>query len=524
LDSTGRATGQSGADEAQLAIPTNEKEDRAMGSNGMKRRDFLRTTLAAGVGALGLTGGMALGQTVTKRATELVGGKVNLAFIGCGGIANSAFSGCTGENFVAMCDVDDARAAGHYKKFPDVPKFKDFRVMLDKMSKEIDAVVVSTPDHTHFAAAFDAMRRGIHVYVQKPLTHNVWQARTLQRAAHKYNVITQMGNQGHATEGIRLVKEWYEAGSLGEVREVLAWFNGPNFKGQYFRKPMTYPPAGEPIPTTLDWDLWQGPAQTRDFSPEYVPLKWRGYFDFGNGELGDWACHTLDAPFWALDLGMPTVVEPVQRAEAPEGFVPDNSIIRFEFAARGNQPPVTLTWHDGGLKPENRPEWGLEKISGSGMLMVGSKATLMTGGRPDSPKLVPDAIFADFRKNLPAKTIERIKGGPFQEWLRAIKGEGPMPGSNFDYSARLTEMTLLGVLAQRTNQRIEWDETGMKVTNHPELRSGERAAGIKEEKRRPRRRNQRQRGRAVLGFIAESGLRKFLPKSRALLRIWDNSG
>jgi predicted dehydrogenase len=440
-----------------------------MSQNKLNRRDFLKSSLIAGAGAMGLQGCTTLGMGGRKRPLKLVSGKVNVAFIGCGGIADAAFSGCDGENFVAMCDVDDDRAANYYKKFPDIPKFKDFRVMLDKMGNQIDAVVVSTPDHTHFAAAFDAMRRGIHVYVQKPLVHNIWQARTLQRAAHHYNVITQMGNQGHATEGIRLVKEWYESGALGEVREVLAWFGGPSFNGKYFQKPASYPPAAEPIPATLDWDLWQGPTKPRPYSSEYVPETWRGYFELGCGELGDWACHTLDAPFWALDLGMPTVIEPVVRPDSPEGFVPDNSIIKFEFAARGNKPPVTLTWHDGGLKPENRPEWGLEKLPSDAMIMVGSKMTLMTGGRPDSPQIIPAATFADFRKNLPAKTIERVKGGPFQEWLSAIKGQGPMPGSNFDYSSRLTELTLLGVLAQRTNKRIEWDEKRMRVKNHSDM-------------------------------------------------------
>jgi predicted dehydrogenase len=432
--------------------------------DNVSRRAFVRSAALAAVGSVGCS------RFNIGKPGRSVNGKVNIAAVGVGGRGSSNLSASDDENIVALCDVNDESAAGAFEKYPNARRFKDYRVMMDKMADGIDAVIVSTPDHNHFAAAMAAMERGKHVYVEKPLAHNVWQVRTLQKAAHYYKVISQMGNQGHATEGIRYIKEWYEAGVLGDVKEVIAWFAGPDFEGKYFVKPDAFPPTPEAVPDTLDWDLWLGPAAKRPFNHCYVPRTWRGWYDFGNAELGDWACHTLDGPFWALDLGMPTVVEAELRSEGPEEFTPEKSIIRFEFPARGKKPPVTLTWHDGYLKPKNRPEWGLDKLDGNGMIMVGDKKSLMTGGRPDSPKLVAsEEEWREFRENLPEKKIPRIKGGPNDEWIAAIKGEGPMPGSNFDYASRLAEMTLLGVLAQRTGKRIEWDPKKMRVTNHPEL-------------------------------------------------------
>ena len=281
-----------------------------------------------------------------------------------------------------------------------------------------------------------------------------------------------MGNQGHATDGIRRVKEWYEAGILGEVKEILAWFDGPDFgPDKYFEKTNPYPPIEQPIPEGLDWDLWIGPAANRPFNSAYVPKSWRGFYDFGNGELGDWACHTLDAPFWALDLGMPNVVETEFNSGAPAGFLPDQSVLRFEFPARGTKPPATLTWHEGGKKPEIRPEWKLDELTGSGMIMIGEKQSIITGGRPNDARLMmPKDEWENWKANeMPEATIPRIDGGPQKEFLDAIKGDGPLPGSNFDYATRLTEMASVGVLAQRFNTRIEYDDKNMKVTNHPEM-------------------------------------------------------
>ena len=406
--------------------------------------------------------------------------KINLAFIGVGGRGMANIRGCeqkddqgiAAHNVVGLCDVSDKRAAAGYEAYPQAKKFTDFRKMLDAIGNEIDAVVISTPDHTHFAATMAAMQMGKHVYVEKPLAHNIWELRTLKKAAKHYGIISQMGNQGHTTEGIRQVKEWYDQGVLGEVNEVIAWFNGPHFSETgYFLKPDHYPPTGQQIPSGLDWDSWLGPAKWRPYSRYYLPRFWRGWYEFGNAELGDWACHTLDAPFWSLNLGMPTSVNSIYKSSSVDGFIADQSQLQFNFAARGNQPPVRLHWFEGGLKPANRPEWGLDELPRSGMIMVGSKKSLMTGGRPNNPRLlVSDEEWAAFQENPPAKTIPRVKSNdPHDEFTKAITGEGAAPGSSFDYAADLTEMALVGVLAQRFHTTVEYNAQNMTITNHPDF-------------------------------------------------------
>ncbi|MDH3652134.1 MAG: hypothetical protein OEQ53_20775, partial [Saprospiraceae bacterium] len=268
--------------------------------------------------------------------------------------------------------------------------------------------------------------------------------------------------------------EWYEAGVLGEVREVIAWFGGPHFREDgYFLKPDDFPPTPEVVPNGLDWDAWLGPVKERPYSHYYLPRFWRGWYEFGNAELGDWACHTLDAPFWSLDLGMPTSVESiVRRPDSGDGsFISDQSQLQFNFPARGQKPPVTLHWYEGGLQPENRPEWHLDELPGSGMIMVGSKKSLATGGRPNKPRLlVPEEEWLDFTENMPERKIPRVaEENPQKEWIDAIKGDGPMPGSTFSYGADLTEMALVGVLAQRFHTKVEYDAEKMTFTNHPEF-------------------------------------------------------
>jgi predicted dehydrogenase len=245
----------------------------------VSRRNFVKSSAAFAAGAMILPS--------LKSCSP--NSKLNLAFVGVGGRGAANLKGCAQfdkemnpiNNIVALCDVSDERAASGFDQFPKAKRFKDFRVMLDKMGKEIDAVVITTPDHTHFPAAMASMEMGKHIYVDKPLAHNIWQLRTLRKAAKHYNVITQLGNQGHTTEGIRFVKEWYEAGVLGEVTEVIAWFNGPHFheKG-YFLKPNQYPPSGEDVPTGLDWDTWLGPVSQRSYSHFYLPRFWRGWYEF----------------------------------------------------------------------------------------------------------------------------------------------------------------------------------------------------------------------------------------------------
>jgi predicted dehydrogenase len=345
--------------------------------------------------------------------------------------------------------------------------------MFDKMGDQIDAVAISTPDHTHFPIAMAAIERGKHVFVQKPLAHNIWQCRTLQKAAAEAGIVTQMGNQGHCMDGMRRIKEWYNADILGEVKEVVTWTNRPI--GPWFVPPASFPPPTSKVPETLDWDLWQGPVTTeRDFSRAYVPVRWRGWWDYGCGSLGDIGCHTFDAPFWALELGMPTKVE-VEREKPPHpDYITMSSVVTYHFPARGKKPPVVLKWFERGYDVPKPEGWPADKPlpEEGGMYMVGSKDTLLHGGmRPASPRIIPEERRRELRDELTG--IERLPSGgpgPVEEWFAAIKG-GPAPGSEFSYAAPLTEVVLLGAIAQRSGKTIEWDDENMKVKGQPELDS-----------------------------------------------------
>jgi predicted dehydrogenase len=434
----------------------------------MKRRHFLQQASAASA-TLPL---FAIGQSGPSANS-----KVNVAFIGSGGwIARQPYQhGCSDENLVAFCDVDRELCAENMKNWrTDQPFYEDFRVMLDKMHKEIDAVVISTPDHTHFAAAMAAMERGIHVYVQKPLAHNVWQTRTLLKAKEHYKLVTQMGNQGHADSGIRESVEAYRAGLIGEVSEVYAYNGGPDMGGSHFANPDSMPPPESPVPAGLNWDLWLGPKEPRPFYEGYIRKKWRAFYDFGSGMLGDYGCHTLDTPVWALDLDAPTSVECVSRADSLKGVIPTGSQVIFHFPAKGDRGPVRLSWFDG---PQDWSKVGrIDKFDvetvrshSKACWMVGTKGAIGCGTHAGRPAITPSEVRKIYREKKPAKSIPRVTGGPFREWLRAIKGEGPEPGSNFSYSSKLTEIILLGVLAQRFNTRIEWDAVNGLITNQPEL-------------------------------------------------------
>jgi predicted dehydrogenase len=437
----------------------------------MNRRTFLSTTAGA------LAASTTFPRFAIGKPGRSANGKLNIAFIGSGGwIARQPYEqGCSEENLVAFCDVDRDHCAENMKNWrTNQPFFEDYRVMLDKMHKEIDAVVVSTPDHSHFPATLAAMERGIHVYTQKPLTHNVWQARTLVKAKERYKVVTQMGNQGHAGDGIRKSVEAYRSGLIGEVSEVFAWNGGPQMGGQHFANPATMPPPTSPIPDGLAWDLWLGPAAKRDFYRDYLPYKWRAFYDFGSGMLGDWGCHTFDTPVWMLDLDPPTVVECLERKPSPDGLITAGSRIKYSFPANAQRGPVTLYWFDG---PQDWTKVGrIEKLGvehaahhGQACWMVGTKGLIGCGTHAGPPAIMPVELRKEWQANPPAATIPRVAGGPFREWLRAIKETGPEPGSNFSYSAKLTEIILLGVLAQRFNTRIEWDAKNARITNHPEL-------------------------------------------------------
>ena len=428
----------------------------------LSRRSFMKRASGAAAGVIIIPGFLRCSPN----------NRLNFAVIGVGGRGEASWTQVPQESIVAMCDVDDRQSAEGYKACPKAKRFKDFRVMFDEMGKDIDAVIIATPDHTHFPAAMAAMELGKHVFVEKPLAHNIWQLRTLKKAAKHYGIVSQMGNQGHTTNGIRLVKEWYESGVLGQVKEVIAWQGKLDFKNDgYFTKPDSFPPPAQEIPKELDWNLWLGPAAQRPFNNIYAPRTWRGFYDLGDGKLGDWACHTLDAPFWALDLGMPHTVEGTIPNPLPDlSFVAEESLVTWQFAARGDKAPVTMKWYEGIEKPAIRPEWGVDKIPDSGMIMIGDKKTLITGGRPnDARLLVPEEEMKAFLKHAPAQTIPRVREEqPVQEWIAAIKNHS-LPGSNFDYSASLTEMIQVGILAQRFGGTIHYDTKNMKAIGRPEL-------------------------------------------------------
>jgi predicted dehydrogenase len=339
-------------------------------------------------------------------------------------------------------------------------EYEDFRMMLDK-EKSIDAVLVATPDHLHAYVTLKAMRAGKHVYCEKPLTHNIAEARLVAAVAKETGVATQLGNQGHSTEGMRQTVEWVRSGALGAIREVCAWVNtsrwNPNLQGK--------PAEGVPVPSGLNWDLWLGPRDPRPFHPAYAPVAWRDFWAFGSGVMGDFGCHDLDAATWALDLEAPTKVEASTAGATDAEIVPYGSIVRFKFGARGDRPPVDVTWYDGGLRPPT-PEAlpAGSALPRRGVLFVGEKASLLCGGAGGPPRLL--SADRDAANNRPAPTLERSKGH-HRDWLDAIKGGKPA-GSNFAYGARLTEIVLLGVAALRTGRAIEWDPASMSARNAPE--------------------------------------------------------
>lgn len=399
--------------------------------------------------------------------------RANVAYIGIGGIAKGVLRQFPEDNHVALCDVDERSAAANRKQAPNAPYFKDFRRMFDALEKEIDAVVISTPDHTHFPAAMEAIERGKHVFVQKPLAHDIWQVRTLQKAAAKKGVITQMGNQGHAGEGIRRLKEWYEAGLCGEVREVVAWFSGlPNPDTRNWAALKAYPPIKSPVPAELDWDLWLGPTRERDYAEGFFAQgAWRAWWELGNGVLGDMGCHALDAPCWILDLQNPTSIVAEESEHHPE-IVARRSKVVYQFPATATRPAVKVTWYNGQTPPElaQFEEDGIKVPQGNGLLLIGDKHSLYADAWCSNPMVLlagEQWLKSDFRSTLPARSIPRVKGGPHREWLNHVKGIGPAPGSGFEYSAKLTEMILLGVLAQRAGQPVVWN--GRSVTNAPAL-------------------------------------------------------
>lgn len=427
------------------------------------RREFIKKTGTIGMG-FWVTG--CISHLPTPRrigANE----KINVAGIGVGGQGSGDIGNCAGENIVALCDVDRAHAGGTFKHFAHAAPYADYRKMLDDMHKQIDAVVVATPDHTHAPASIAAMQLGKHVYCEKPLTHTVGEARRVARLAKKYKVITQMGNQGHSNSGSRASVEIIRSGALGAIREVHCWTDRPaGWWPQAVDRPIDTPP----VPETLDWDLWLGVAPERPYNPCYLPFRWRGWWDFGTGAMGDMACHVCDIAFWALDLKDPDWIESeVSGVHKETG--PTWSKIIWQFPKRGRLAPVKLHWYDGGQKPDKTLAEGRD-LPDNGSLFIGDNGTLFS---PDpygaSYILLPEEKFKGFKP--PAQTLPRLaKGRNHQtEWLESIRAGNLNKASlsHFEYAGAMTEVLLLGNLSVRTGgKRIEWDAKRLKVTNLPE--------------------------------------------------------
>lgn len=425
------------------------------------RRAFLRSSTLALVGA-------ALPMVAPARIWG-ANNRLNLAAIGAGGRGADDLDGLKSENIVALCDVDWQSAAGSFRKFPQATRHKDFRAMLDQ-EKNLDAVLVATPDHTHAVATMAALQRGKPVYCEKPLTRTVFEARAVARAAREAKVATQMGNQGMAFEGNRLIKEWLADDVLGPVREVHVWSDRPTHRGKL---PLWWPQGVErptdtpPAPDTLDWDLWLGPAPWRPYHPAYAPFRWRGWWDFGSGGLGDMGIHNLAPVFDALKLGPPVSVHATSTPVFPE-TVPVACCVHYEFGARGNLPAVKVHWYDGGILParpdELEPDRELD--AEDGILFVGDRGKMLVEGwGGERPRLLPETRNREYQR--PAKSLPRSPGH-YEEFIAACKTGSPT-ASNFGFAGPLTEAVLLGMVAVRFGgQRLEWDPVNLKVPNEPD--------------------------------------------------------
>jgi len=399
-------------------------------------------------------------------------GRINIAGIGVGSQGGSDTDAIAkeGENIVALCDVDPNYAAKTLSRYPHARRFTDYRDMLDKMGKEIDAVIIGTPDHTHAVIAMEAMRHGKHVYCEKPLAHNIHEVHGLMAAAQKYKVMTQLGNQGHSTGTIRQLCEWVWAGAIGQVHTVHAGCDA--FKNVYCQIPnLEKVQQHYDVPKDLDYELWVGPVPFRPYTPLWVPWNWRGWLHFGTGTIGDWFCHVVDPSFWALNLDAPETV----RAEVMDYDVtkhgltyPPGTKITFGFPARKERGPITLVWHDGNTtipRPEGFSKD--DKLPGTGAVLFGDKGMIVHGSHgAGGCYLTPEKLMDEYSgKNAPPQKIARIKGHHW-DWLEAIRTGRPA-GSNFDYGGPLTKVALLGAIAIRfPSQTLNWDNKKTQFTNN----------------------------------------------------------
>ncbi len=438
----------------------------ASGRAPLSRRRFLRGT-ATGVALFGVAPTGFLGAA--ERPSPA--GRINAAAVGIGSQGGRDIDEVArlGHNVVALCDVDENYAAKEFAKYPDAKRFKDFRVMLDQMGPEIEAVVIGTPDHDHAVVALEAMRRGKHVYCEKPLAHSIYEVRQLMAAAHEYKVTTQLGNQGHSSDSIRRCCEWVWDGAIGQVHEVHAGCDA--FKEVYCqlrnlpKLDQTYP-----VPKGLDYDLWLGPVPFRPYTPFWVPWNWRGWLPFGTGTIGDWCCHVVDPSFWALDLGAPETVRAEVTGYDPQrdGLTyPPATKITFQFPARGARGPVKLVWFDGTNRIPRPADLDAHyDVPGTGAILFGDQGMIMHGshGAGDC-RIVPDARRkAYLQKGGPPPKIPRVKGHAW-DWIEAIRAGRPA-GSNFDYGGALTQVALLGAIAIRfPDTTLQWDAAGARFTN-----------------------------------------------------------
>ena len=435
----------------------------------ISRRQFIGTTAMASSFLL------VPRHVVAGSGEDAPSAKLNIAGIGIGGMGANNLINLASQNIVALCDVDLNYAAKTIAKYPKAKVWTDYRELLEKQ-KDIDAVLIATPDHTHAVIAMAAIKAGKHVYCQKPLCHDLHEARLLTQAAAVSKVATQMGIQGHSGEGLRLICEWIWAGAIGEVREVDAWCSlsyYPWGHAYWSSKYGAARPADTPaLPDKLNWDLWLGPAPERPYHPAYHPAVWRCWWDFGNGMMGDRGAHSLDSVVSSLKLGPPSSVEATSCGLNPDTH-PLSAIVTFQFPARAGLPPVKLTWYEG-TRPPCPPqlEAGHDLPDQGGVIFKGSKGALMCGVYGESPRLIPETAMQAYQR--PPKTLPRIKGSHEMDWVNAAKA-GVQPGAHFGYSGPLTETCLLGNIAKRVDGRIEWDAANLKITNLPDANKYVRA-------------------------------------------------
>lgn len=424
------------------------------------RRKFVSDVSRAAAGAYAFN---IVPRHVLGRGYKAPSDTLNVACIGVGGMGFNDVQGMSIENIAFLCDVDDKSAERAYLRWPKARRYRDFREMFDRESANFDAVTITTPDHLHAAAAMMALKAGKHVYCQKPLARTVGEVRALKaEAARRPRQATQMGNQGHAMDTTRILREWIESGVIGTVQRVEFFTNRP-----IWPQGINRPTEMHNVPPTLDWNLWLGPAAERPYHPSYAPFNWRGWWDFGTGAMGDMACHIMDAAFWILDLKYPSKVTPESTPLFSE-TAPKSSRITYEFPARGNRPAITLVWRDGSIFPARPEDWGLDRAwppdPEGGQLWVGTKGTLVAGTYGGDPQISDRTRNAELMsKPLPPK-YPRTEG-VYKEWIAAIKN-GTQPGSNFvGHAGPLTEMIVLGNLAVRSGRTIELDaETGVLKT------------------------------------------------------------